>query len=323
MELRIGLFAMGGTIAMRQQAGGGVSLEDGADALLASAGLPADIIVERRDMVSKPSASIDLTDVALLAHMLDEAEAGGMDGAVVTHGTDTLEETAFALALMRASPMPVVVTGAMRSADSIGADGPANLAAAMRVAAHADARGQGVLVVLGDEIHAAHLVRKVHSSRTHAFSSEPFGPLGYLADGLVRLDLASRLPVPCLSMGASIPVVPILQAGMDLEPDTVRAFDIPSIHALVVAGVGGGHVSARAVPALETLARNKPVVLTHRVGMGPTLQNSYAYPGGDIDLRNRGLIYGGRWRPNQARIIVQLALSAGEDPRKYLHGSPG
>ncbi|MGC4252116.1 MAG: asparaginase, partial [Sphingobium sp.] len=287
--MRIGLFAMGGTIAMRQQAGGIVPA-DGADILLASAGVPGDIVVEQQDLVLKPSASIGLSDVAALAAAIEAAAANGMDGAVVTHGTDTLEETAFALELMLASTIPVVVTGAMRSANSIGADGPANLAAAIRIAADPETRGHGVLVLFGDEIHAAHLVRKVHSGRPHAFSSEPFGPLGHLVEGTVSFDMASRVKLPRLTLGGAIPVVPILQAGMDLEPEAIRAFDSPSISALVIAGVGGGHVSARAAPDLEALARLKPVVITSRVGMGPTLQNSYAYVGGDIDLKVRGLI---------------------------------
>lgn len=312
--MRVGLFATGGTIAMRRQAGGGVAPEDGTRALLAGTPLPAGLQVERFDIVAKPSASISLSDVAELARRIGEAAAHGLDGAVVTHGTDTLEETAFALALMLSVDIPVVVTGAMRSADRVGADGPANLAAAIQIAADPGARGRGVLVLFGDEIHVAHLVRKVHSSRPHAFSSEPFGPIGHVFEDRVSFDLDARIDLPHLTPGATIPVVPIVQAGMDLEPEVILAFDHDGIDALVIAGVGGGHVSARAVPALEMLARRKPVVMTSRVGMGPTLRNSYAYAGGDIDLKQRGILNGGRWRPSQARILLQLIISGGGDP---------
>lgn len=316
--MKIGLFTMGGTIAMRRQSGGGVAPEDDADALFSSTVRMPGIEVERYDLTLKPSASIDLADVAALASALEVTAAAGMDGAVVTHGTDTLEETAFALELMLGKSIPVVVTGAMRSADSVGADGPANLEAAMRIAADPAARDHGVTVLFGDEIHAAHLVHKVHSARPHAFTSEPLGPIGRIVEGEVSFEMASRIVLPQLSLGGSIPVVPILQVGMDLEPETILAFDSPAIDALIIAGVGGGHVSARAAPELQALAHRKPVVISSRVGMGPTLQNSYAYCGGDIDLQEKGLLNAGRWRPNQARILLQLAISCGQDLRGIL-----
>ncbi|RVQ64614.1 asparaginase [Croceicoccus ponticola] len=310
--VRILVIAMGGTIAMRQRDGWGSILEDGADELIASTVLPAGVVVEQQDLTLKPSASVTLTDVAALCRTIERSEAEGIAGIVVTHGTDTLEETAFALGLMWRGKIPVVVTGAMRSADRIGADGPANLANAILVASHAQARRYGVLVVFGDEIHAGPLVRKVHSGRPHAFSSEPYGPLGHVTEDVVRFEMASLLELPHLTLGDRIPVVPILQAGLDLEPEAIRLFEAPEIDAIVISGVGGGHVSARAAQALERLARLKPVVMTSRVGMGPTLKNTYAYEGGDIDLGKRGILNGGRWRPTQARILLQLLIRQGK-----------
>lgn len=107
-------------------------------------------------------------------------------------------------------------------------------------------------------------------------------------------------------------MVPILQVGLDLEPETLDAFHSPEIDGLVVAGVGGGHISARAVDAFEQLARTIPVILTSRVGMGETLRTSYGYQGSELDLVCRGAVNGGRWRPSQARILLQLLLSSGE-----------
>lgn len=311
--IRIRLIAMGGTIAMRREDGRGSTPRDGADELAGSTPLPSGVLVERQDLTLKPSASVTLADVADLCRAIAEAEAEGVTGVVVTHGTDTLEETAFALGLMRRGAIPVVVTGAMRSADSIGADGPANLANAIRVASHRDAGRHGAMVLFGDEIHAGHFVRKVHSGRPHAFSSEPYGPLGHVTEDVVRFEMASLVDLPHLTLGETasgrIPVVPILQAGLDLEPEAIRLFEAPEIDALVISGVGGGHVSARAAQELERLARMKPVVMTSRVGMGPTLSNTYAYAGGDIDLGKRGILNGGRWRPAQARILLQLLIS--------------
>lgn len=309
--LRIRLIAMGGTIAMRSEEGRGSTPQDGADALARTAPWPVGMTVERQDLTLKPSASVTLADVADLCRAITAAEREGIAGVVVTHGTDTLEETAFALSLMWRGSIPVVLTGAMRSADSIGADGPANLLNAIRVAGHPHAARHGVMVQFADEIHAGHLVRKVHSGRPHAFSSEPYGPLGHVTEDVVRFEMASLIDLPHLTLGERTPVVPILQAGLDLEPEAIRLFAAPEIDALVIGGVGGGHVSARAAQELETLAREKPVIMTSRVGMGPTLSNSYAYEGGDIDLGKRGVLNGGRWRPTQARILMQLLLSRG------------
>lgn len=306
--MRIGIFATGGTIAMRGPAGTALLPADGAAEIVDDVPLPPGVEIEHHDLFAKPSASISLADVQLIADRITDAFAEGFDGAVVTHGTDTLEETAFALSVILGRTAPVVVTGAMRSPDRAGADGPANLAAAIRVAADPSAAGQGVLILFGDEIHAAHLARKVHTSRPHAFSSEPFGPLGHVYEDEVRFELAARSLPPRMRLLGPVPVVPILLAGLDMEPETIETFDRAKIDGLVLAGVGGGHVASRAVPALERLARRIPVVITARVGMGRTLRSTYAYVGGDIDLLKRGTLNAGRWRPAQARILLQLAL---------------
>jgi L-asparaginase len=312
--MRIGLFATGGTIGMAASADGpGVVPQHGADALAAGISTPDGVRIERHDLFAKPSASITLADVQSIADRIEQGFADGLAGAVVTHGTDTLEETAFALSLMLARTRPVVITGAMRSAGEVGADGPANLNAAIAVAASPEAHGQGPLVLFGSEIHAAHLVRKVHSSRLHAFSSEPYGPVGQLTEGGVRIELRALFRPSILRLGGTVPAVPILQVGLDLEPETIDAFAGAEIGGLIVAGVGGGHVASRAADALERLNRRVPVVLTTRVGMGETLRASYGYPGSETDLGRRGILNGGRWRPNQARILLQILLSDNAD----------
>ncbi|MES2290328.1 MAG: asparaginase [Pseudomonadota bacterium] len=315
---KICVLAMGGTISMRSQPEGGVAPTDNAETLLAHLDFGRDVAVEYRDISLKPSASVDLYDVAELARLVQQFANAGTSGVVVTHGTDTLEETAFALQLMLGRTIPVVLTGAMYSADSADADGPSNLVDAVRVAAHSGARGRGVLIVFDKNIHSAVNVRKVHSTRASAFSSKPAAQSGFLTDGEVCFEQSSHQQLPSLAFGTKIPVVPILQAGLDLEVETISAFNRPSIDALVVAGVGGGHVSAKAALELEVLARAKPVVITSGVDAGPTLTNSYAYIGGDIDLGKRGLINGGRWRPKQARLIVQLAMSSGHSVMRAL-----
>lgn len=306
----VGIFSTGGTIAMTAQAGEqGVTPQPGFDLLSPMRALHPDITLEHVELFAKPSASITLADVQQLADRIEETLRQGFCGAVVTHGTDTLEETAFALSLLMPTPCPVVVTGAMRHPEAPGADGPANLASAILVAASPDAQGLGPCVLFGDEIHAPHLVRKIHSSRPHAFTSDPFGPMGHIVEGRLDLQMRPTRSSAPLRVHGAVPPVPVIQAGLDLEPETIAAFSDAKIGALVIAGVGGGHVSSRAVNAISELAQAIPVIITSRVGMGHTLTRSYAYGGSEIDLAKRDVINGGRWRPAQARIVLQLLLS--------------
>src|SRR5690606_35906081 len=128
-----------------------------------------------------------------LADTLAELETAGYDGAVITHGTNTLEETAFFLDLVLASDMPVVLTGAMRPANALSSDGQLNLVNAIRVAASPESRGRGVLVALNDTVHAARFVTKGSTFRVDAFRSPDVGPLGYAdADGTVVFYQAPR-----------------------------------------------------------------------------------------------------------------------------------
>ncbi len=302
---RLVILAVGGTIAMIGADGPRLDAH-ALGAALPQLGTFAEI--ETRDVLAKPSASLALADIARIAEAAFEAAASA-DGVVVTHGTDTLEETAFALSVLGRCEIPIVLTAAMRRADQPGADGPANLLAAARVAAVPAARGKGVLVVMDDEIHAAPLIRKTHSFRTHAFSSAPFGPLGYVAEGRVRFALAPAAAMPVLTYGGGAPAVPIVEAGPGLEPGTVAALAAGALGGLVLSLPGAGHVAAEVAPALGALAERIPVVFASRTGAGETLRSSYAYAGGEMDLISRGLIPAAWLDARKARIALQLLLS--------------
>ncbi len=308
---RLIILSTGGTIAMAAAQGEiAATLKHGAASLAAALPRLEDLAeIEARDLLAKPSASLTLADLALIATAAAEAAATA-DGIVITHGTDTLEETAFALSLLVQVDAPIVLTAAMRRADQPGADGPANLLAACRVARAPAARGKGVLVVLNDEIHAAPLIRKAHSFRPHAFSSLPFGPIGYVAEDRVRFALAPACRPPKLAYGEGAPVVPILEAGPGFETQTVDAIAAGAIDGLVLSLPGAGHVAAGAAPSLAALAQRIPVVFASRTGAGETLRASYAYPGGEIDLIRRGLIPANGLDARKARIALQVALSS-------------
>ena len=304
---RLAILTTGGTIAMRSDAGGPAQIALRAADIAAGAPRLGEMAhIELTEVLSKPSSSFTLRDMAAIADTVDQA--AGADGIVVTHGTDTLEETAFALQLVASLAAPIVLTGAMRRFDQPGADGAANLEAAGLAALDPVSRGRGVLVAMDDEIHWGPLVRKAHAFRTHAFSSAPFGPIGWVAEGRVRYALKPDMVFPKLAIGPRDAVVPIIEAGAGLEPEVVAALGAVA-DALVVSLPGAGHVAADAVAALAALAARKPVVFASRTGAGRTLEASYGYAGSEADLLARGLIGAGALDARKARILLLVLLS--------------
>ena len=318
---RVEVLALGGTIAMTEQAGGGVAPAVPAEALLATVpGLDrAGIEIRARQLRQLPGAALSLDDVLAVAAELRTVLAGrhdgGATGAVVVQGTDTIEESAFLLDLLHGGDAPVVVTGAMRNPTQPGADGPANLDAAIRVAASPAARGLGCLVVLADEIHAARWVRKTHTSSVAAFASPFTGPVGGVAEG--RVTIATRparrpaLPLPSPAGGA--PRVGVYTVALGDDGQALEAF-AGQCDGLVVAGFGVGHVPAGMVPVLAELAGRMPVVLASRTGAGPVHTGTYGFPGSERDLVARGLVPAGHLDPLKARLLLHLVLAtAGPD----------
>ena len=194
------MFTLGGTIAMRAtDRGGALPTLSAADLLGAIPGLDsAGVDLTVRDVANKPGASLSFDDMYSLAGDITTALEGGCAGALVVQGTDTIEETAYLLDLLVPSDAPVVVTGAMRNPSLAGADGPANILAAIRVIGSDRARGLGALVVLNDQIHAARWVSKTHTASPAAFTSPGYGPLGCVVEGRVDIPIRLRERSPML-----------------------------------------------------------------------------------------------------------------------------
>ena len=307
------LITTGGTVAMTRTEG-----SDGADLALGPADLTrgagfrsSSLRVETLRLLDLPSINIGLPHLRRLVRALEAAEAGGARAIVVTHGTDTLEESAFGVELLYRGEATVVFTGAMRTADAPGADGPANLAAAAAVALDPACRGLGVLVVSGDEIHAARFVRKVHTSIPHAFSSLPLGPLGWVAEGRPQLMMRPSTRLRALRYGRRAPQVPVVGVGADTSAIWLGKAT-QGAAGVVFELAGGGHAPARLAPTLGRIARAAPAVFVSRTGGGSTLQNTYAYAGSETDLLSRGLIGAGALDSRKARIALSLLLSAGQ-----------
>ncbi|WP_282691730.1 asparaginase domain-containing protein [Streptomyces sp. CC208A] len=302
---RVTVFTLGGTISAR---GGDAARMTGPE-VLAALGAPED--VELRDFRRLPSSTLAPEDLAALAGEVNEAVAAG-SGVVVVQGTDTLEETAFLLDLLCPTERaPIAVTGAMRRADLPGADGPANLAAALAVAADPACRGLGVLVVLADEIHAARHARKTHTTSVATFASPGAGPLGTVVEGTPRILLRPAVPTaPCrLSYDPAVRIA-LVTLSLGDRGELLSAVD-DRFQGLVVAAFGAGHAPAWLVEPLAALARRIPVVLASRTGAGTGLRDTYRGPGSEYDLLHHGLVPAGPLDPAKARLLLAALVSSG------------
>lgn len=305
---------MGGTIAMSARSEAGVSPGlDAGDLLAAVPEMETVVEVTPVALRRAPSVDLDFAAVAELAEAIGRSFADGAQGAVVTQGTDTLEESAFLLDLLLGPGRPVVLTGAMRNPTLPGADGPANLASALRTAASPQAEGAGVLVVMNDEIHAARHVRKTHAHRPSAFASPAAGPVGWIVEDRVRLVLAPARVLPVLAWRGEAPFVPILTFGLGSGAREVEGVAAANPDGVVIAAAGAGHVPSSAVEALHALAGRVPVVFASRTGAGETGRSTYGYPGSETDLMKRGLIGAGSLDPLKARILLTALLADGAD----------
>jgi L-asparaginase len=237
-------------------------------------------------------------------------------GVVVTHGTDTVEETAFLCDITVGSDRPVVFAAAMRSGGEIAADGPRNLLCAAQVAGEPAASGLGALLVLNDEIHAARWARKQDSSRVSAFRSPGHGPVGTVVPGSVRLLArpGRRFVVPLPS--DALPPVPVVQTYTGIEEDLIEAVvSVTRAAGLVVEGTGLGNVPGSAERGIRAaVARGLPVVVATRVPTGGT-GAVYGGPGGGVTLRDAGVIAAGGLSAAKARLLLMLLLAEGGDVR--------
>jgi L-asparaginase len=310
MPPRILMVSLGGTITMTPAASGGLTPTLSADDLLRrTATSAAEAMVECWTPVTLPSASLTIPQIVSVAGEIRRRLADGLDAAIVVQGTDTLEETAFLLDCLIAGPQPVVVTGAMRGALAPGADGPANLEAAIRVALDPQSRDRGVLVVFGDAIHAARFARKVDTASLTAFRSPGRSAVGRLVEGAVEYHWCGERPSP-LVVPEPCPERPValVKFAMGLDDRLLRGLPALGFHGLVIEGAGGGHVSAAMMPAIRDLSALMPVVLASRCPSGPVFRSTYGYPGSEIDLLASGALHAGDLCGLKARLLLNLLL---------------
>ncbi|MDQ4086344.1 MAG: asparaginase [Actinomycetota bacterium] len=310
--------SLGGTITMTSTPGRtGVTPTADADDLVATVpGLSEVAEVRAETLLSAPGASLTFEDLLRCLVWAREAVDSGAAGVVLVQGTDTLEESAFLLDLFWDRPNPLVLTGAMRPPQQAGADGPANLLAAVRLAAAPLARDTGVLVTLNDEVHAASRVRKTDTSALHAFVSPGWGPVGRVVEGRVVLPghvLRPRpLPVPDRDRGIR---VALLESCLDDRGELISLVATSGFQGVVLAALGAGHVSQPAAEAVSGAVPQMPVVVSSRTGAGRTLTGTYGFPGSESDLRSRGAVLSGWLDARKARLLLWAVLTLGYDDR--------
>lgn len=273
------------------------------------------------DFLNLPSPHIQIDHMMMIYKKIRE-EASHFDGFVITHGTDTLEETAYFLDTMSIPQKPIVVTGAMRSSNELGSDGIYNYRTALRVAADEKSADKGVLVVMNDEIHAAKYVTKTHTTNVSTFQTPTHGPLGLVtkreilffkaADKRVRFDLQ-----------AINGVVPIIKSYADMDTILLDALVEAPISGLVIEALGAGNLPPASISAIKKLINKQlPIVLVSRCFNG-IAEPVYAYDGGGIQLEELGVLFVKELNSQKARIKLLIALNAGlngQDLADYIQG---
>jgi L-asparaginase len=253
-----------------------------------------------------------------LAKRVNEVLKGDVDGVAITHGTDTMEETAFFLSLVVKSDKPVVLVGSMRPATAIGADGPANLYDAVALAANPEAKGRGPLVILNDEIQYAREAQKTNSTALDTFKSPNRGRAGVMNTGKAYFfsqnttihTTKSEFSVDGKGVN-DLPWVEVVYSYANFGRETIDFLVSKGVKGIVLAGVGDGNSTDTAIAALAEAAKKGVVVVrSTRVGSGLIVRNV------EVNDDKLGFITAMELNPQKARILLMLGLMKTSDPNK-------
>ncbi len=302
----------GGTIAMQENEDGEVDLQLVNPLYETTKSLASFANIVEAEYANLPSPHITPSFVVTMVKKLKErVKNEKFNGVVITHGTDTLEETAYLIDLLWDLDVPIVMTGAMRSSNELSADGPYNYVNALRIAASDEAASRGVLVTFNGDIHTAVNVTKTDTSKVNAFTSPDTGPIGIVTKENVFFfhGVKKREHYTVDQLTKRVPLVKIY-AG--IEPDIFEALLSANIDGLVIEAFGQGNVPPAIVAPLKNLITNNiPVVLVSRCLSG-FVQPTYSYEGGGKTLRELGVIFAGNLSGQKARLKLLVLLEAGE-----------
>ncbi|WP_042346332.1 asparaginase [Bacillus massiliigorillae] len=312
MKKNILVIHTGGTISMfEDQATGAVKPSEQNPMTMASTQLQEDACLIIEEPFNLPSPHITPNEMLRIKNIIEEKiEQTQIDGVVITHGTDTLEETAYFLDLLLNITIPVVLTGAMRSSNEIGFDGLHNFISSIRVACTDEAANKGVLVVLNDEIHTAQNVTKTHTSNVSTFQSPQFGPIGIVTkQGVIfhHQPIATKK----FNVTSITKNVPLLKAHAGMDSLLLQALSQLNIDGLVIEALGQGNLPPSTLAGIKALIeQNIPIVIVSRCFNGIT-QDVYGYEGGGKHLKELGIVFSNGLNGQKARLKLLAALEEG------------
>lgn len=320
MPKKILVLHTGGTISMQADASGAVVTSS--DNPMNHVSNPLEgIQVHALDFFNLPSPYIKPKHMLALYQKMKE-EADNYDGVVITHGTDTLEETAYFLDTMEIPHMPIVLTGAMRSSNELGSDGVYNYLSALRVASDDRAADKGVLVVMNDEIHAAKYVTKTHTTNVSTFQTPTHGPLGLIMKQEI-LYFKTAEPRVRFDLDHIQGLVPIISAYAGMTDELIDMLDLEHLDGLIIQAFGAGNIPKETAQKLENLLQKGiPVALVSRCFNG-IAEPVYAYQGGGVQLQKSGVFFIKELNAQKARLKLLIALNAGltgQDLKDYMEG---
>lgn len=310
MKKQILLIHTGGTISMHVNEESGAVVPDVVNPLTKeSKKLEKFAHISEIDAFNLPSPHMTPEHMLQLRNIIQaELVVHEYDGVVITHGTDTLEETAYFLDLTISTSVPIILTGAMRSSNEIGSDGIYNLVAAIRVACEDHAHGQGVLVVMNDEIHAAANVTKTSTSNVATFQSPQYGPIGLITNKNIHFH-HSPVMREFVEIDHLTKRVAMLKTYAGMEADIFDAVRLAKYDGVVIEGLGQGNVPPSIVESIENLIQDDvPVVVVSRCFNG-IAQGVYGYIGGGKMLEDLGAIYTNGINGQKARLKLLVALN--------------
>ncbi|MCD4819497.1 MAG: asparaginase [Candidatus Cloacimonetes bacterium] len=320
MNKRILIITTGGTIAMKMNSDIGIVPNDEfIDRLKEFPQMRNLAHIEIYEFANIPSPHMDPAKMMELAKVVEQ-KIIEFDGIVITHGTDTLEETAYMLDLILVTPKPVVFTAAMRSNSELGLDGPRNIVGAVRVAADDKSCNNGVLVVMNDEIDAARDVVKTDSGKTDSFVTPSYGILGNVDPDKVVFyrNTILKEKIPTVKIEENVDLIKCT-SGMDGR--FIKASIKYKAKAIVLEAFGRGNVTLKMIPAIkEAVEKGIIVVIVSRTYTGRVLAE-YGYEGGGKELQSFGVIMGGDLKGLKMRIKLMVLLGKYNDPkivREYL-----
>ena len=335
---KIAVFYTGGTISMRKDDGGGVNLQSnnpltsGVDKIMDDFLNANNIELVQEQVFGAPIPSSYMTEQRMLqlrSAILEKINSEKVNGVVVTHGTDTLEETAYFLDITIDSPVPVVVTGSMRSADALGSDAVYNYQCAIRVAASDEAKGMGAMVVLNGDIHAARSVTKTHTTNLATFQSPGFGTIGAVMEKRVAFarKLTPSAHYDVKRMTKNVILVKAFAGMNSLIFESIEALGEKRlsegkpfpIDGLVIEAFGAGNLCPAIVDGLKKMeARKIPIVLASRCLNG-SVQDIYEYEGGGKSLKMKemkDIVFSNGLSGQKARIKLAVLLEKTSNPKE-------